>query len=154
MGGYATFRLDAAAFAGLLTIVTRCLGHSLVGYVAHNWGRRDWQLAGHAVQGFNGPGISLLTTGEAWHNNHRAFPGSARLGLCASQFDPGWCTLVAMRALGLVWDLKQPADLPATGVVSFGKRNLPWVLEYSAHQKEHHASAKVVDRLERADVDD
>jgi len=40
------------------------------------------------------------------------------------------------------------------GVVSFGKRNLPWVLEYIAHQKEHHAGSKVVDRLERADVDD
>jgi putative transposase len=40
------------------------------------------------------------------------------------------------------------------GVVNFGLRNLPWVLEYIAHQKEHHARSKVVDRLERADVDD
>ena len=40
------------------------------------------------------------------------------------------------------------------GVVSFGQRNLPWVLEYIAHQKEHPARSKVVDRLERADVDD
>lgn len=40
------------------------------------------------------------------------------------------------------------------GVVSFGQRNLPWVLEYIARQKEHHARSKVVDRLERADVDD
>jgi putative transposase len=40
------------------------------------------------------------------------------------------------------------------GVVSFGKRNLPWVLEYIAHQKEHHAQSRVVNRLERADVDD
>ena len=40
------------------------------------------------------------------------------------------------------------------GVVSFGKRNLPWVLEYIVHQKEHHARSRVVDRLERADVED
>jgi hypothetical protein len=40
------------------------------------------------------------------------------------------------------------------GVVSFGQRNLPWVLEYIAHQREHHARSKVVDCLERADVDD
>jgi len=40
------------------------------------------------------------------------------------------------------------------GVVSFGKRNLPWVLDYIARQKDHHARSKVVDRLERADVDD
>jgi stearoyl-CoA desaturase (delta-9 desaturase) len=90
------------------------IGHSLVGYLAHNWGRRDWHLAGHAVQGFNVPGISLLTMGEAWHNNHHAFPGSARLGLRVSQFDPGWWALIAMRTMGLVWNLKQPADLRAS----------------------------------------
>lgn len=89
------------------------IGHSLVGYLAHNVGRRDWNLENHAVQGFNVPGISLLTMGESWHNNHHAFPGSARLGLRASQFDPGWWVLVSMRKIGLVWNLKQPADLPA-----------------------------------------
>jgi fatty-acid desaturase len=94
-------------------VTVSLIGHSLVGYFAHNFGRRDWRLEGHAVQGFNVPGISLLTMGEAWHNNHHAFPGSARLGLRASQFDPGWWALVAMRTLGLVWNLKQPADLPA-----------------------------------------
>jgi fatty-acid desaturase len=93
-------------------ITLSLIGHSLVGYLAHNFGRRDWYLEGHAVQGFNVPGISLLTMGEAWHNNHHAFPGSARLGLRASQFDPGWWALVTMRKLGLVWNLKQPANLP------------------------------------------
>jgi hypothetical protein len=34
------------------------------------------------------------------------------------------------------------------------QRNLPRVLEYVANQKEHHAQSKVVDRLERADVDE
>jgi fatty-acid desaturase len=89
------------------------IGHSLVGFLAHNVGRRDWQLDGHAVQGHNVPILSLLTMGEAWHNNHHAFPGSARLGLRAMQFDPGWWMLVTLRSLGLVWNLKQPADLPA-----------------------------------------
>jgi fatty-acid desaturase len=88
------------------------IGHSLVGHLAHNFGRRDWHLAGHAVQGYNVPGISLLTMGEGWHNNHHAFPRSARLGLHPMQFDPGWWALLTMRTLGLVWNLKQPADLP------------------------------------------
>ena len=35
------------------------------------------------------------------------------------------------------------------GVVSFGKNNLAWVLEYIANQKEHHARSMVYDRLER-----
>lgn len=93
-------------------ITVSLIGHSLVGFLAHNVGCRDWQIDGHAVQGFNVPGISLLTMGEAWHNNHHAFPGSARLGLQSTQFDPGWWALVTLRSLGLVWNLKQPADFP------------------------------------------
>ena len=93
-------------------ITISLIGHSLVGYLAHNFGRRDWNLEEHAVQGYNVPWLSLLTMGEAWHNNHHAFPGSARLGLRAIQFDPGWWALVALRAIGLVWNLKQPDDLP------------------------------------------
>ncbi len=40
------------------------------------------------------------------------------------------------------------------GVVSFGKNNLPWVLEYIAKQKEHHANGKAIDRMEKCDVDE
>jgi putative transposase len=35
------------------------------------------------------------------------------------------------------------------GVVSFGRKNLPWVVEYVRRQREHHGSGKVIDRLER-----
>ncbi|HSQ56540.1 MAG TPA: IS200/IS605 family transposase [Gemmata sp.] len=41
------------------------------------------------------------------------------------------------------------------GVVSFGTKDLEWVLEYVRNQKERHAQGKVIDRLERiADADD
>lgn len=88
------------------------IGHWLVGYFAHNAGGRNWHLEGHAVQGHNVPGISLLTMGESWHNNHHAFPGSARLGLTAAQFDPGWWVLKALSRFGLVSNLRLPQDLP------------------------------------------
>lgn len=88
------------------------IGHWLVGFFAHNWGSRDWHLDGHAVQGRNVPLISLLTMGESWHNNHHAFPGSARLGLRASQFDPGWWVLKILRFGGLVSNVRLPRDLP------------------------------------------
>ncbi len=35
------------------------------------------------------------------------------------------------------------------GVVSFGTKDLPWVVEYIRDQKEHHARGAVQDRLER-----
>ncbi|MBW3598722.1 MAG: IS200/IS605 family transposase [Planctomycetes bacterium] len=40
------------------------------------------------------------------------------------------------------------------GVVSFGMKNLDWVLEYIAKQKEHHAIGTVRTRLERTRFDD
>ena len=38
------------------------------------------------------------------------------------------------------------------GVVSFGKRNLEWVLEYVRRQREHRASGQVQARLEACEM--
>ena len=35
------------------------------------------------------------------------------------------------------------------GVVSFGTKDLPWVVSYIERQKEHHANGTIQDRLER-----
>ena len=35
------------------------------------------------------------------------------------------------------------------GVVSFGTRDLEWVVEYIRNQRERHANGRIVDRLER-----
>ncbi len=37
------------------------------------------------------------------------------------------------------------------GVVSFGTKDLPWVVQYIKNQKEHHARGTVQERLERID---
>jgi fatty-acid desaturase len=87
-------------------------GHWLIGYFAHNKGPRSWYIEGAGVQGFNVPYCGLVTMGEAWHNNHHAFPASARLGLKPGEADPGWWVLCALQRLGLVWNLKTPETLP------------------------------------------
>lgn len=86
-------------------------GHWLIGYFAHNHGGMHHVVDGAAVQGRNIPLTSLLTMGESWHNNHHAFPGSARLGLYAGEWDPGWWMLLVLRKLGLVWSIRLPQDL-------------------------------------------
>ena len=83
-------------------------GHWLVGYFAHNRGPRSWHIQGAGVQGYNVPYCGLITMGEAWHNNHHAFPGSARLGLRDGEIDPGWWVLRGLMRVGLVWNLKTP----------------------------------------------
>lgn len=40
------------------------------------------------------------------------------------------------------------------GVVSFGKKQLPWVRAYIQNQKEHHATGRIQGRLERVSMDD
>ena len=87
-------------------------GHWLVGYFAHNQGPRSWHIEGAGVQGYNVPYCGFLTMGEAWHNNHHAFPASARLGLNDGETDPGWWVLLGLRRLGLVWNIKTPELLP------------------------------------------
>jgi stearoyl-CoA desaturase (delta-9 desaturase) len=99
-------------FWGVCARVAVCVtGHWLVGYFAHNSGPRDWHVEGAGVQGYNVRFCGLLTMGEAWHNNHHAFPGSARLGLYEGQADPGWWVLMALKRVGLAWNIKTPADL-------------------------------------------
>lgn len=83
-------------------------GHWAVGWVAHNQGHRDFHNDGHSTQGHNVRGFGLITFGEAYHNNHHAFPESARLGLFPDQPDPGWWVLRGLQKIGLVWDVIEP----------------------------------------------
>lgn len=103
----------AYVFWGACARIAACVtGHWLVGYFAHNAGGRSHHVEGAGVQGFNVGIAGLISMGEAWHNNHHAFPGSARIGLYQGQIDPGWWLLRILRRVGLVWDIKLPEDLP------------------------------------------
>jgi stearoyl-CoA desaturase (delta-9 desaturase) len=50
--------------------------------------------------------------GESWHNNHHAFPASARHGLFPGQFDPGFRFIQVLEMLGLASDIQTPKTLP------------------------------------------
>ena len=100
-------------FWGVCARVTAgVFGHWLIGYFAHNHGPMNYRVAGAAVQAHNVVWTSLITMGECWHNNHHAFPGSARLGLYPGEWDPGWWVLCGLERVGLVWGLRLPEDLP------------------------------------------
>jgi fatty-acid desaturase len=100
-------------FWGVCARVTAgVFGHWLIGYFAHNHGELVREVRGAAVQGRNIRLTSLLTMGECWHNNHHAYPGSAKLGLTSDEWDPGWWAIAAFRRVGLIWDIRLPSDLP------------------------------------------
>jgi len=52
--------------------------------------------------------LALPTFGEAWHNNHHAFPNSAKFGLKFWQIDLGYWVIRGLEQVGLVWDVKVP----------------------------------------------
>ena len=56
-------------------------GHWIVTYLTHNPGPGAWRVPDAGVQASNLAGCGLITMGECWHNNHHAFPESARMGL-------------------------------------------------------------------------
>ena len=52
--------------------------------------------------------VAALVLGEGWHNNHHAFPGSARHGLHRWQVDMSWILIRSLERLGLVWNVRKP----------------------------------------------
>lgn len=94
------------------------IGHWLVGYFAHQPREQVLHVQNACVQGYNLPKLGLITFGEAFHENHHAFPTSAKLGIFPGQTDPGWWLILGLKTAGLVSDVQMPnADTKRAGVV-------------------------------------
>lgn len=87
-------------------------GHWLVGHLAHRRGPQSWLVDDAGVQAHDVPWAAIPTMGEAWHNNHHAFPGSARIGLYPGQSDWGFVFIRMLERLGIASNIVLPANLP------------------------------------------
>ncbi len=70
--------------------------------LCHFFGKRDYDTHDESR---NLAWLALPTWGEAWHNNHHAFPTSYRHGLKRWQLDPAAAMIQLMEMTGLVWDV-------------------------------------------------
>jgi stearoyl-CoA desaturase (delta-9 desaturase) len=70
--------------------------------LCHSFGRRPFATDDKSR---NLAWLSPFTFGEAWHNNHHAFPTSAIHGLRRWQFDPSAYVILMLERMGLVWDV-------------------------------------------------
>lgn len=105
-------------------------GHWFVGWFAHRQGPQTWLVDGAGVQAFDVPWAGLPTMGEAWHNNHHAYPGSARIGLYPGQSDWGFRFIQVLERFGLAWDIRTPETLPerpSLRAAPAPTRFCPWV---------------------------
>jgi stearoyl-CoA desaturase (delta-9 desaturase) len=75
-------------------------------------------FVGHLAQAHDVPWAAIPTMGEAWHNNHHAYPGSARMGLYPRQSDWGFRFISLLERLGLAWDIILPEHLDRARAIS------------------------------------
>jgi fatty-acid desaturase len=93
-------------------ITTSTVGHWFIGHLAHRTGPQSWLVVGAGVQAHDVPWAAIPTMGEAWHNNHHAFPGSAKLGLYPGQSDWGYVFIRLLERCRLAWNVRTPEHLP------------------------------------------
>ncbi len=70
--------------------------------LCHYFGRRRFETADESR---NLAWLAPLTLGEAWHNNHHAFPTSAEHGLRRWELDPSALVIRGLERVGLAWDV-------------------------------------------------
>jgi stearoyl-CoA desaturase (Delta-9 desaturase) len=70
--------------------------------LCHTFGRQPFNTKDESR---NLAWLAPITFGEAWHNNHHAFPTSAAHGLRRWELDPSAGLIWVLEKLGLVWDV-------------------------------------------------
>lgn len=77
-----------------------------VNSICHMFGRQDFHSND---QSKNNLVCGVIGFGEGFHNNHHAFPSSARHGLQWWQLDTSWYVIRLMEVTGLAWNVKLPS---------------------------------------------
>ncbi|MGQ0656366.1 MAG: DesA family fatty acid desaturase [Betaproteobacteria bacterium] len=74
--------------------------------IGHYWGYRSWDVPAPDASRNIVP-IGILIGGEELHNNHHAYPASARFSMKWYEFDLGWLYIRGLETLGLALVKKQ-----------------------------------------------
>ncbi len=96
---------QALVWGGLVRIFAYQHATFSVNSICHLFGRRAYRSRDESRNNWV---VAALTFGEGWHNNHHAFPSSARHGLDRFQLDPSWWTIRGLERAGLAWDVRVP----------------------------------------------
>jgi stearoyl-CoA desaturase (Delta-9 desaturase) len=105
IGGTWQAGVEGLVWGGLIRIFAYQHATFSVNSICHMFGRQDYRSRDEARNNWV---VALLVFGEGWHNNHHAFPVSARHGLRRWQLDMSWWVIRGLEKLRLVWDVKVP----------------------------------------------
>jgi stearoyl-CoA desaturase (Delta-9 desaturase) len=116
LGMVLTGVLDVVLFGivpGLLILLTQIVwiplwAAGVINGIGHYWGYRHWSTADAST---NISPLGILIGGEELHNNHHAYPTSAKLSAKWYEFDIGWLYIRVLEALRLA-KVKHVAPVP------------------------------------------
>ena len=98
IGGSVAAGLEGLVWGGLIRIFAYQHATFSVNSICHMFGSQGYRSRDEAR---NNRLVAALVFGEGWHNNHHAYPQSARHGMAWYEFDPSWLLLKALRAAGI-----------------------------------------------------
>lgn len=78
-----------------------------VNSICHFWGTQPFDTHDESR---NNMLVGVLAMGEGWHNNHHAFPASARHGLRWWEFDPSYLLIRLLALVGLASRVRVPGE--------------------------------------------
>jgi stearoyl-CoA desaturase (delta-9 desaturase) len=107
---------DVALFGlvpGILILVTQIAwipfwAAGVINGIGHYWGYRHWATPDASTNIFP---LGVLIGGEELHNNHHAYPTSAKLSMKWYEFDIGWVYIRLLQAAGMA-TVKHTAPTP------------------------------------------
>ena len=102
IGGSVTAGLTALLWGGGVRLFLLHHATYSINSICHVFGRRPFGTADESRNVF---WLALPTFGESWHNNHHAFPTSARHGLRRWQLDLSAIAIRTLEVTGLAWDV-------------------------------------------------
>jgi stearoyl-CoA desaturase (Delta-9 desaturase) len=106
LGGAVGAGLSALLWAGAVRI---CVLHHItwsINSLCHVYGRRPYATRDRST---NVRAMAIVSMGESWHNNHHAFPSSARHGIDPRQHDSSAALIEWFARRGWARGLREPA---------------------------------------------
>jgi stearoyl-CoA desaturase (delta-9 desaturase) len=106
MGGTVDAGLEGLLWGGAVRMLVLHHVTYSINSLCHFFGRRRFATEDHSR---NLMWLAPFSLGEAWHNNHHAFPTSAIHGMGRGEFDISGLVISALERVGLVWDVQRIA---------------------------------------------
>src|SRR3954447_10543041 len=102
IGGSLSTALTGLLWGGLVRMLVLHHMTYSINSLCHFFGRRRFETGDESR---NLLWLAPLTFGEAWHNNHHAFPTSAAHGMRRWEVDPSAAVIRLFERTGLAWDV-------------------------------------------------